>query len=146
MLAHVYGVATAATGDCGTEQTCLLGVDAIHTVTKAELLQLQVAARLQQLPHNAVWLRQVALQQQDTATILEDSSASTLIPGSCCQASGEMHQHSCSPGPVNMQAHSQLYPHQLSPSPTPVQQILSSCVAKVWMQVVYKAAQARWGQ
>ena len=67
--------------------TCLLGVDAIHTVGKAELLELQVAARLQQFPHDTVWLRQVALQQQDSATIL-GSSVSIHIPRSCCKAGG----------------------------------------------------------
>ena len=48
----------------------LLRIDAVHTVGKAQLLELEVAARLQQLSHDAVRLRQIPFQQEHTAPIL----------------------------------------------------------------------------
>mmetsp|Transcript_46604 Transcript_46604/g.118934 ORF Transcript_46604/g.118934 Transcript_46604/m.118934 type:complete len:287 (-) Transcript_46604:87-947(-) len=47
-----------------------LRVDLLHAAPQPELLQLKVAARLQQLAHDAVRLRQVALQDQHAPAIL----------------------------------------------------------------------------
>ena len=53
---------------------CLLGVDAIHTMCQAELLEHEVAARLKQFANDAVWLLEVSLNEQYAPTSLQKST------------------------------------------------------------------------
>jgi hypothetical protein len=62
----------------------LLSVDLVHAVCKAQLLEHQVAARLQQLAHDAIWLTQVALEQQNLPASLQcQRNFSSVIVRAC---------------------------------------------------------------
>ena len=63
--------AVSGAGAPGAWGEHLLGVDALHAVRQAKLLQLEIAARLQELPHDAVGLGEVPLQEQHRPALLQ---------------------------------------------------------------------------
>lgn len=61
-------------------------VDVFCALLQAKLLEHQVATRLQQLADDTVWLRQIALQQQHTAALLQQHQRQAIAHNShCCR-------------------------------------------------------------
>ncbi len=73
-FARARRLSTSKTKNCfGSTQAQwghLLAVDVVHTVLQAQGLELEEAARLQELPHDAVRLTQVPLQQEHPPPLL----------------------------------------------------------------------------